>query len=202
MLFLRELISRLNPGSPDSLDRFVVDANTALDFLARFGLDELDLRFWEGLCREAELLVQQMKSLSVLRTRASLPRLREKIVTLQQIAAQARDEYQMSVEALRQQQDKSTTMTTEINNISKKMKSLLKEFTGLRSRKSRLQVEHGKRTQVIERGQHRHQIRHQAMLDAESALAQAVEELHTAEAEYESLAVIVSHLRDLQTRLT
>lgn len=62
--------------------------------------------------------------------------------------------------------------------------------------KTDLQVEHSKRVKVTEREQHRYQICHQAMLNAETVLARSTEALQIAEAEDQSLNEIITQLQD------
>ncbi|KAL0917779.1 hypothetical protein M5K25_012867 [Dendrobium thyrsiflorum] len=73
--FLQDLIARVDPRSPDFMGQFTSTANHTLGLLAQLGLEASEMQYWETLCRETKFRIRRLQSLSVLRTRASLPEL-------------------------------------------------------------------------------------------------------------------------------
>ncbi|KAL0911696.1 hypothetical protein M5K25_019854 [Dendrobium thyrsiflorum] len=199
--FLREVISRLHPGSPESLDQFMNTANATLGVLAQVGLESEDMTYLEGLCREVEFYVRRLKSLSIIRTRVLLPDLREKVRIRREAADAAHDKFTKSADAMRRYNQRSASTSAEVDKLSSKIKNLWREIRDSMSCKVDLQAELEGQTRIIERERNRYQICHRALQDAEAALTQASEELHVAETEYQTLAEIMSQLQDLQSRL-
>ncbi|KAL0907675.1 hypothetical protein M5K25_022099 [Dendrobium thyrsiflorum] len=199
--FLQDLIARVNPGSPDSMVQFTSTANYTLGLLAQLGLEDSEMQYWETLCREVEFHIRRLQSLSILRTRVSLPELQEKVDGCQAAVAVARDEFDRSTEALRRHQESSSSMASEIEGLASRVRDLWRDIKGVKSHKSDLQEGHNRRERLLQREQQRNQMLLQALQAAETTLSRAVEELHTAETEYQILAEVVSQLGDLRARL-
>ncbi|KAL0918563.1 hypothetical protein M5K25_010577 [Dendrobium thyrsiflorum] len=199
--FLREVISRLHPGSPKSLDQFMNTVNATLGVLAQVGLESEDMTYLEGLCREAKFYVRRLKSLSIIRTKVSLPDLREKVRIRREAADAAHDKFTKSADSMRRYNQRSASTSAEVDKLSSKIKNLWREIRDSMSCKVDLQAELEGQTRIIERERNRYQICHRALQDAEAALTQASEELHVAETEYQTLAEVMSQLQDLQSRL-
>lgn len=200
LMFLRDVISKLTFGSPESLVSFTSDANAILDLLAHTGLDKGTLRYWEALCREAEFFIRQMKSLSISRTRASLSELHERVKVRREATNLAHGEFEKSSEAMRRHQQRSVDVGSKIDGLTIKLKDLWREYMSLLSRRTNLQVVQDREARAMERERHRYHIRQCAITDADAALARAVNELQTAEVEYQMLATITTQLRDLENR--
>ncbi|XP_028553822.1 uncharacterized protein LOC110105091 [Dendrobium catenatum] len=64
---LRDLICSIDPGSPESWDRFTSYADQSLSLLASLGMDSSELVGWEMLCRDAEVFVRRLRSFATLR---------------------------------------------------------------------------------------------------------------------------------------
>ncbi|KAH0449467.1 hypothetical protein IEQ34_020159 [Dendrobium chrysotoxum] len=199
--FLHDLIARVDPGSPDSMGQFTSTANYTLGLLAQLGLETSEMQYWETLCRETEFYIKRLQSLSIMRTRVSLIELQEKVDGCRAAANVARDEFDRSTEALRRHRESSSSMASEIEGLTSRVRDLWRDIKGVMSRKSDLQEGHDRRERLIRREEQRNQMLHQALQAAETALTRATEELHTAETEYQVLAEVSSQLGDLRARL-
>ncbi|KAL0924898.1 hypothetical protein M5K25_005758 [Dendrobium thyrsiflorum] len=199
--FLQDLIARVDPGSPDSMGMFTSTANHTLGLLANLGLETSEMHYWETLCRETEFHIRRLQSLSILRTRVLLPELQEKVDRCRAATTVARDEFDRSTEALRRHREGLSSMAGEIEGLASRVKDLWRDIKGVMSRKSDLQEGHGRRERLIRREQQRNQMLQQSLQAAETALTRALEELHTAETEYQVLAEVTSQLGDLRARL-
>lgn len=146
-------------------------------------------------------LIRQMRSLSIARTRASLPELRERVKIRQDVTELAHGEFERSLEAMRRHQQRSIDIGSEIDSLTVRLKDLWREFTSLLSRRTDLQVVQDRQARAMETVQRRYQIKHRAIIDTNAALARAVKELQTVETEYQTLATINAQLRDLQSQL-
>ncbi|KAL0927759.1 hypothetical protein M5K25_001967 [Dendrobium thyrsiflorum] len=186
--FLQDLIARVDPRSPDSMGMFTSTANHTLGLLANLGLKASEMQYWETLCREIEFHIRRLQSLSVLRTRVLLPELQEKVDRCRAATTVARDEFDRSTEALRRHREGLSSMANEIEGLTSRVKDLWRDIKGVMSCKSDLQEGHGRRERLIRREQQHNQMLQQSLQAAETALTRALEELHTAETEYQVLA--------------
>ncbi|KAL0916932.1 hypothetical protein M5K25_014486 [Dendrobium thyrsiflorum] len=198
---LQVLISRIDPGSSESMDRFADTADQTLGLLAHLGHDNSELLCWETLCREAEFHIRRLRSLFILRTIFTLPELQERITRRQAAADVAHEQFDRSTKALRRHRQSSSSMSSEIEGLSARLNDLWRDIKGVMSKLSDLLEKRDQCDRLIRREQQRYQTLHQEMVVADTALAQAVEELQTAEAEYRTQTEVAAQLRDLQARL-
>ncbi|KAH0453895.1 hypothetical protein IEQ34_018219 [Dendrobium chrysotoxum] len=159
------------------------------------------MMYWEGLCREAEFHVRRLKSLSIIRTRVSLSDLHEKVRICREAADAAHDKFKKSADAMRRHDQRSSDISAEVDKLSSKIKSFWREIRDSMSCKVDLQAKQDVQARIIERERNRYQIFHRAKQDAEAALTRAVEELHVAETEHQTLVEVMSQLQDVQSRL-
>ncbi|PKU83973.1 putative S-acyltransferase [Dendrobium catenatum] len=110
---LRDLISSIDSGSPESWDMFTSSADQTLSLLTSFKMDSSELLGWETLRREVEYYVRRLSSFSILRAGATLPELEARVVRRQAAAYDADDQFDRSVEALRRHWECSSRMGIE-----------------------------------------------------------------------------------------
>ncbi|KAH0467644.1 hypothetical protein IEQ34_002677 [Dendrobium chrysotoxum] len=141
--FLHDLIAQVDPGSPDSMGQFTSTANYTLGLLAQLGLETSEMPYWETLCRETEFYIRRLQSLSIMCTRVSLAELQGKVDGCRAAVNVARDEFDRSTEALRRQRESSSSMASEIEGLTSRVRDLWRDIKGVMSRKSDLQEGHG-----------------------------------------------------------
>ncbi|KAL0916929.1 hypothetical protein M5K25_014483 [Dendrobium thyrsiflorum] len=128
-------------------------------------------------------------------------KLQERITRRQAAADVAHEQFDRSTKALRRHRQSSSSMSSEIEGLSARLNDLWRDIKGVMSKLSDLLEKRDQCDRLIRREQQRYQTLHQEMVVADTALAQAVEELQTAEAEYRTQTEVAAQLRDLQARL-
>ncbi|KAL0903221.1 hypothetical protein M5K25_027581 [Dendrobium thyrsiflorum] len=103
--FLQDLITRVDPGSLDSIGQFTSIANYTLGLLAQLGLEDSEMQ-------------------------ASLLELQEKVNGCRAATAMARDEFDRSIEALRRHRESSSSMDSEIEGLTSRVKDLWRDIKG------------------------------------------------------------------------
>ncbi|KAL0924902.1 hypothetical protein M5K25_005762 [Dendrobium thyrsiflorum] len=176
VVLLRDLVSSIDPRSPDSWIGFTSSASRLLGLFADFGVDTTELAFWETVCRKAESCIWQLRSLSVTRVRVTLPQLEEMVASRRTIADDTHDRLDCSAEALRRHHQSSSGMAQEVDGLTARMQELWRDIRQMMSRTRHLQVGRDRRDRLTRREEQRHRSLQQEVMEADSLLVQAVEQ--------------------------
>ncbi|KAL0905755.1 hypothetical protein M5K25_024192 [Dendrobium thyrsiflorum] len=198
---LKDLIFSIDPRSPASWIEFVPIADRLLGVLASFGVSTTEFVFWESLCRALEYQIRQLRDLSVLRTRVTLPELEERVTRRREAADDTHDMFDSSAVALRRHRESSSRMDTEVSELTTRVRSLWRDIKEVMSKKADVEERRGRRDRLTSREEQRYLALQQEMVAADSSLTQAVEELQTAQLEFQTLDEITGQLESLQARL-
>ncbi|KAL0911143.1 hypothetical protein M5K25_019259 [Dendrobium thyrsiflorum] len=198
---LKDLIFSIDPRSPASWIEFVPTADRLLGVLASFGVSTTELVFWESLCRALEYQIRRLRDLSVLRTRVTLPELEERVTRRREAADDTHDRFDSSAVALRRHRESSSRMETEVSELTTRVRSLCRDIKEVISKKTDVEERRGRRDRLTSREEQRYLALQQEMVAADSSLTQAVEELQTAQLEFQTLDEITVQLESLQARL-
>ncbi|KAL0929035.1 hypothetical protein M5K25_000975 [Dendrobium thyrsiflorum] len=198
---LKDLIFSIDPRSPASWIEFVPTADRLLGVLASFGVSTTELVFWESLCRALEYQIRRLRDLSVLRTRVTLPELEERVTRRREAADDTHDRFDSSAVALRRHRESTSRMDTEVSELTTRVRSLWRDIKEVMSKKTDVEERRGRRGRLTSREEQRYLALQQEMVAADSSLTQAVEELQTAQLEFQTLDEITVQLESLQARL-
>ncbi|KAL0909760.1 hypothetical protein M5K25_020657 [Dendrobium thyrsiflorum] len=201
VVLLRDLVSSIDPRSPESWIGFTSSASRLLGLFADFGVDTTELAFWETMCREAESCIWQLRSLSVTRVRVTLPQLEEMVASRRTIADDTHDRLDRSAEALRRHRQSSSGMAQEVDGLTARMQELWRDIRQMMSRTRHLQVGRDRRDRLTRREEQRHRSLQQEVMEADSLLVQAVEQFQRAQTEFQTLDEITGRLQSLRDRL-
>ncbi|KAL0921556.1 hypothetical protein M5K25_008639 [Dendrobium thyrsiflorum] len=197
----KDLIFSIDPRSPASWIEFVPTADRLLGVLASFGVSTTELVFWESLCRALEYQIRRLRDLSVLRTRVTLPELEERVTRRREVADDTHDMFDSIAVALRRHRESSSRMETEVSELTTRVRSLWRDIKEVMSKKTDVEERRGRRDRLTSREEQRYLALQQEMVAADSSLTQAVEELQTAQLEFQTLDEITVQLESLQARL-
>ncbi|KAL0928552.1 hypothetical protein M5K25_000445 [Dendrobium thyrsiflorum] len=187
VVLLRDLVSSIDPRSPESWVGFTSSAGRLLGLFADFGVDTTELAFWETVCREAESCIWQLRSLSVTRVRVTLPQLEEMVASRRTIADDTHNCLDRSAEALRRHHQSSSGMAQEVDELTVQMQELWRDIRQMMSRTRHLHVGCERRDRLTRREEQRHRSLQQEMMEADSLLVQAVEQFQRAQTEFQTL---------------
>ncbi|KAL0912220.1 hypothetical protein M5K25_018182 [Dendrobium thyrsiflorum] len=201
VVLLRDLVSSIDPRSPESWVGFTSSAGRLLGLFADFGVDTTELAFWETVCREAESCIWQLRSLSVTRVRVTLPQLEEMVASRRTIADDTHDRLDRSAEALRRHRQSSSGMAQEVDGLTARMQELWRDIRQMMSRTRHLQVGRDRRDRLTRREEQRHRSLQQEVMEADTLLVQAVEQFQRAQTEFQILDEITGRLQSLRDRL-
>ncbi|KAL0925308.1 hypothetical protein M5K25_003629 [Dendrobium thyrsiflorum] len=201
VVLLRDLVSSIDPRSPESWVGFTSSASWLLGLFADFGVDTTELVFWETVCREAESCIWQLRSLSVTRVRVTLPQLEEMVASRRTIADDTQDRLDRSTEALRRHRQSSSGMAQEVDGLTSRMQELWRDIRHMMYRTRHLQVGRDRRDCLTRREEQRHRSLQQEVMEADSLLVQAVEQFQRAQTEFQTLDEITGRLQSLRDRL-
>ncbi|KAL0917613.1 hypothetical protein M5K25_012687 [Dendrobium thyrsiflorum] len=201
VVLLRDLVSSIDPRSPESWVGFTSSASRLLGLFADFGVDTTELAFWEAVCREAESCIWQLRSLSVTRVRVTLPQLEGMVASRRTIADDTHDRLDRSAEALRRHRQSSSGMAQEVDGLTARMQELWRDIRQMMSRTRHLQVGRDRRDRLTRREEQRHRSLQQEVMEADTLLVQAVEQFQRAQTEFQILDEITGRLQSLRDRL-
>ncbi|KAL0924698.1 hypothetical protein M5K25_005549 [Dendrobium thyrsiflorum] len=201
VVLLRDLVSSIDPRSPESWVGFTSSAGRLLGLFADFGVDTTELAFWETVCREAESCIWQLRSLSVTRVRVTLPQLEGMVASRRTIADDTHDRLDRSAEALRRHRQSSSGMAQEVDGLTARMQELWRDIRQMMSRTRHLQVGRDRRDCLTRREEQRHRSLQQEVMEADTLLVQAVEQFQRAQTEFQILDEITGRLQSLRDRL-
>ncbi|KAL0915124.1 hypothetical protein M5K25_015523 [Dendrobium thyrsiflorum] len=201
VVLLRDLVSSIDPRSPESWIGFTSSASRLLGLFADFGVDTTELAFLETVCREAESCIWQLRSLSVTRVRVTLPQLEEMVASRRTIADDTHDRLDRSAEALRRHRQSSSGMAQEVDGLTARMQELWRDIRQMMSRTRHLQVGRDRRDRLTRREEQRHRSLQQEVMEADSLLVQAVEQFQRAQTEFQTLDEVTGRLQSLRDRL-
>ncbi|KAL0907464.1 hypothetical protein M5K25_021877 [Dendrobium thyrsiflorum] len=201
VVLLRDLVSSIDPRSPESWVGFTSSAGRLLGLFADFGVDTTELAFWEAVCREAESCIWQLRSLSVTRVRVTLPQLERMVASRRTIADDTHDRLDRSAEALRRHRQSSSGMAQEVDGLTARMQELWRDIRQMMSRTRHLQVGRDRRDRLTRREEQRHRSLQQEVMEADTLLVQAVEQFQRAQTEFQILDEITGRLQSLRDRL-
>ncbi|KAL0907039.1 hypothetical protein M5K25_025577 [Dendrobium thyrsiflorum] len=201
VVLLRDLVSSIDPRSPESWVGFTSSAGRLLGLFADFGVDTTELAFWEAVCREAESCIWQLRSLSVTRVRVTLPQLEEMVASRRTIADDTHDRLDRSAEALRRHRQSSSGMAQEVDGLTARMQELWRDIRQMMSRTRHLQVGRDRRDRLTRREEQRHRSLQQEVMEADSLLVRAVEQFQRAQTEFQTLDEVTGRLQSLRDRL-
>ncbi|KAL0925857.1 hypothetical protein M5K25_004228 [Dendrobium thyrsiflorum] len=156
VVLLRDLVSSIDPRSPESWVGFTSSASRLLGLFADFGVDATELAFWEAVCREAESCIWQLRPLSVTRVRVTLPQLEGMVASRRTIADDTHDRLDRSAEALRRHRQSSSGMAQEVDGLTARMQELWRDIRQMMSRTRHLQVGRDRRDRLTRREEQRH----------------------------------------------
>ncbi|KAL0919029.1 hypothetical protein M5K25_011096 [Dendrobium thyrsiflorum] len=191
VVLLRDLVSSIDPRSPESWVGFTSSAGRLLGLFADFGVDATELAFWEA----------QLRSLSVARARVTLPQLEEMVASRRTIADDTHDRLDRSAEALRRHRQSSSGMAQEVDGLTVRMQELWRDIRQMMSRTRQLQVGRDRRDRLTRREEQRHRSLQQEVMEADTLLVQAVEQFQRAQTEFQILDEITGRLQSLRDRL-
>ncbi|KAL0911749.1 hypothetical protein M5K25_019910 [Dendrobium thyrsiflorum] len=201
VVLLRDLVSSIDPRSPESWVGFTSSAGRLLGLFADFGVDTTELAFWEAVCREAESCIWQLRPLSVTRVRITLPQLEGMVASRRTIADDTHDRLDRSAEALRRHRQSSSGMAQEVDGLTARMQELWRDIRQMMSRTRHLQVGRDRRDRLTRREEQRHRSLQQEVMEADTLLVQAVEQFQRAQTEFQILDEITGRLQSLRDRL-
>ncbi|KAL0913167.1 hypothetical protein M5K25_016606 [Dendrobium thyrsiflorum] len=201
VVLLRDLVSSIDPRSPESWVGFTSSAGRLLGLFADFGVDATELTFWEAVCREAESCIWQLRSLSVARVRVTLPQLEEMVASRRTIADDTHDRLDRSAEALRRHRQSSSGMAQEVDGLTARMQELWRDIRQMMSRTRHLQVGRDRRDRLTRREEQRHRSLQQEVMEADSLLVQAAEQFQRAQTEFQTLDEVTGRPQSLRDRL-
>ncbi|KAL0903462.1 hypothetical protein M5K25_027846 [Dendrobium thyrsiflorum] len=201
VVLLRDLVSSIDPRSPESWVGFTSSAGRLLGLFADFGVDTTELAFWEAVCREAESCIWQLMSLSVTWVRVMLPQLEQMVASRRMITDDTHDRLDCSAEALRRHRRSSSGMTQEVDGLTARMQELWRDIRQMMSRTHQLQVGRDRRDRLTRREEQRHRSLQQEMMEADTLLVQAVEQFQRAQTEFQILDDVTGRLQSLRDRL-
>ncbi|PKU59153.1 hypothetical protein MA16_Dca026972 [Dendrobium catenatum] len=93
-------------------------------------------------------------------------------------------------------------MTQEFDRLTTRLQNIWRDAKQVISQRLHLREGSDRRDRLTRREEQRHQALHQEMVAADSSLTRAVEELQTAQLEFQALAEVTEKIESLQARIS
>ncbi|XP_020680547.1 TPR repeat-containing thioredoxin TDX isoform X1 [Dendrobium catenatum] len=198
---LRDLVFSVDPRSPEFWIKFTSYVDRLTSLMANFGTSITELLIWEAVCREAEFCIWRRRSLSITRAPFTLSQSEEIVSSRKARDDDIHDRLDYSEEALRRHCQSSSDMTQELDGRTTHMLDLFRDIRQEMSRLLHIREERDRLDHLIRMEEQRHRSLQQEMMEADSLLAQAMEQFQTAQSEFQTLAEVTDRLEGLKARL-